>query len=55
MVAAMPFTLDEDRRLREIVSLGVSVEFWETSFAGRSLSELMERRLDLGIRSAALL
>lgn len=51
----MPFTADEDRRLREIVALGVGVDYWETSFVGRSLSELMERRLDLAIPPAALL
>jgi hypothetical protein len=47
-----PWTREEDDKLREINAIGLRVEYWHLALPHRRESEMLVRRLDLGIRPA---
>jgi hypothetical protein len=42
-----PFTEAEDADLIEMAEIGLSIEAWAATFRGRTLGELLARRLEL--------
>lgn len=50
-----PWTPEEDRRLGEMMAVGLSSDFWSTALPERSFGEIAERRLELKPETAALL
>ena len=53
--AKRPWTPDEDDRLREMVAVGLSSDFWSSAFPDRSFGEIAERRLELNSKMAELI
>jgi len=49
-----PWAAEEDEKLTEICRLGLASDHWHRALPGRRFSEICERRLDLGLKSAML-
>lgn len=47
-----PWTPAEDAKLREVNEIGLRVEYWQLALPERRESEMLARRLDLGIKPA---
>lgn len=47
-----PWTEEEDAKLREVNKIGLQVEYWHLALPERQLSDMLRRRLDLGIKPA---
>jgi hypothetical protein len=42
-----PFTEAEDKELKALATVGLSVDYWKAAIPDRQLGELLERRLQL--------
>ncbi|CAM8655491.1 hypothetical protein [Sphingobium cupriresistens] len=49
---SQPWTPAEDEKLREVNEIGLRVEYWQLALPERRESEMLMRRLDLGIKPA---
>lgn len=47
-----PWTEEEDAKLREVNEIGLRVEYWRLALPERRESDMLRRRLDLGIKPA---
>ena len=50
-----PWTEAEDAKLRDMIELGLSDDFWTVGLPSRTLREMLDRRLELGIKPAKLI
>jgi len=50
-----PWTPEEDAKLREINEIGLSVDWWDLAIPDRGVHEMIDRRLELGIKPAKLI
>jgi hypothetical protein len=51
----LPWTPEEDAKLEDMTRLGVVSEAWPVQLPNRRFYEIVERRLELGLRCAPLL
>jgi hypothetical protein len=49
---AEPWTPEEDAKLREVNDIGLRTEYWQLALPHRRESEMLDRRLVLGIKPA---
>ena len=50
-----PWTLEEDEKLREVNEIGLCCEYWHFALPERGVHEMLDRRMELGIKPAALI
>ena len=51
----VPFTDDEDAKLRDMIGCGLASDFWKDALPGRSFGEIADRAFTLAIPRAPLL
>lgn len=49
---SLPWTEDEDAKLREVNEIGLRIEYWHFALPNRRESEMLLRRYNLGIKPA---
>lgn len=50
-----PWTPEEDAKLREVNEIGLRTEYWQLALPHRLEREMLDRRLELGIKPAKYL
>lgn len=46
---SLPWTPEEDDKLREVNDIGLRVEYWQLALPHRRESEMLDRRYELGL------
>lgn len=49
---SLPWTADEDEKVRYIARTGVIADAWPAILPGRVFGEIVDRRLELGLKTA---
>lgn len=47
---SVPWTPEEDEKLREVNDIGLRVEYWQLALPERRESEMLNRRYELGLK-----
>lgn len=50
-----PWSPEEGAQLAEVNAIGLRVEYWPLALPDRKLGEMLNRRLELGLKPAALI